>query len=93
MTDLGMEASEDELKQVLDYFSDKFKGEASKPLNMNSATSVELESVVALLRKEAAAWITYRTKNGPCKALEDLKKVPGLPFKKIDERRDHLVCF
>ena len=93
MADLGMEASEDELKQVLDYFSEKFKGEASKPLNMNSATSVELESVVALLRKEAAAWITYRAKNGPCKALEDLKKVPGLPFKKIDERRDHLVCF
>ena len=93
MTDLGMEASEDELKQVLDYFSDKFKGEASKPLNMNSATSVELESVVALLRKEAAAWIAYRTKNGPCKTLDDLKKVPGLPFKKIDERRDRLVCF
>jgi len=93
MADLGMEASEDELKQVLDYFSDQFKGEASKPLNLNSATSVELESVVALLRKEAAAWIAYRTKNGPCKALEDLKKVPGLPFKKIDERRDHLICF
>ena len=94
MADLGMEASEDELKQVLDYFSDQFKGEASKPLklNLNSATSVELESVVALLRKEAAAWIAYRTKHGPCKALEDLKKVPGFPFKKIDERRDH-VCF
>src|SRR5947209_18996623 len=93
MTDLGMEASEDELKQVLDYFSDKFKGEASKPLNLNSATSVELESVVALLRKEAAAWIAYRTKNGPCKALEDLQKVQGLQFTNIDERRDHLVCF
>jgi competence protein ComEA len=60
---------------------------------MNSATSIELESVAALLRKEAAAWIAYRTKNGPCKTLEDLKKVQGLPFKKIDERRDRLVCF
>jgi DNA uptake protein ComE-like DNA-binding protein len=60
MTDLGMEATDDELKQVLDYFSDKFKGEASKPLNLNSAASVELESIVTLLRKEAAAWIAYR---------------------------------
>jgi competence protein ComEA len=91
--DLGMEASEDELTQILDYFSDKFKGEASRPININSATSVELESVVSLLRKEAAAWIAYRMKNGPCKTLEDLKKVPGIPFKKIEERRDRLVCF
>jgi competence ComEA-like helix-hairpin-helix protein len=93
MVDLGMEATDEELKQVLDYFSDKFKGEASRPLNLNTATSVELESVVALLRKEAAAWIEYRKKNGPCKTLDDLKKVQGLPFKKIDERRDRLVCF
>src|SRR5207247_1091006 len=60
------------------------------------ATMMTLPAVaflLALLRKEAAAWIAYRTKNGPCKTLEDLKKVQGLPFKKIDERRDHLVCF
>ena len=93
MTDLGMEARDDELKQILDYLSENFKGEAQRPLNLNNATSVELESVVALLRKEAAAWIEYRTKNGPCKTLDDLKKVPGVPFKKIDERRDRLVCF
>jgi hypothetical protein len=91
MVDLGMTATDDELKQLLDYFSEHFKGEASKPINMNSATSIELESVAALLRKEAAAWIAYRAKN-PCKTLDDLKKVPGIPFKKIAERRDRLVC-
>lgn len=93
MIGLGMRASDDELKQILEYLSENLKGEAPKPINMNSATSVELESVAALLRKEAAAWIAYRNKNGPCKALDDLKKVPGVPFKKIDERRDRLVCF
>src|SRR5207244_10973134 len=41
MVDLGMEATDEELKQSLDYFSDQFKGEASKRLNLNSATSVE----------------------------------------------------
>jgi len=92
MVDLGMTATDDEVKQVLDYLAEYFKGEAPKPLNLNSASSVELESVVLLLRKEAAAWIAHREKN-PCKTLDDLKKVPGVPFKKIDDRRDRLVCF
>jgi competence protein ComEA len=92
MISLGVKASDDDLKQITDYLAENFKGEAAKPINLNSATSVELESVASLLRKEAAAWIAYRTKNGPCKALDDLKKVPGVPFKKIDERRDRLVC-
>jgi DNA uptake protein ComE-like DNA-binding protein len=48
--------------------------------------------VAGLLRKEAAAWIAYR-KKALCKSLDDFKKVPGVPFKKIDERRDRLVCF
>ena len=92
MTSLGAKASDDELKQITDYLAENFKGEVAKPINMNSASSVDLESVAGLLRKEAAAWIAYRTKHGPCKALDDLKKVPGVPFKKIDERRDRLVC-
>ena len=92
MVSLGAKGSDDELKQITDYLAENFKGEVAKPINMNSATSVDLESVAGLLRKEAAAWIAYRTKNGPCKTLDDLKKVPGVPFKKIDERRDRLVC-
>ena len=93
MVGLGARANAAELEQVTDYLATNFKGEAPKPLNMNSASSVELESVAALLRKEAALWIAYRNKNGPCKTLDDLKKVVGLPFKKIDECRDRLVCF
>ena len=93
MVGLGARANAAELEQVTDYLATNFKGEAPKPINMNSASSVELESVAALLRREAALWIAYRTKNGPCKSLDDLKKVVGLPFKKIDERRDRLVCF
>jgi competence protein ComEA len=93
MVGLGARASDAELEQITDYLATNFKGEAPKPINMNTASSVELESVAALLRKEAAIWIAYRNKNGPCKTLDDFKKVPGLPFKKIDERRDRLVCF
>ena len=93
MIGLGARATDAEFEQITDYLATNYKGEAPKPINMNSASSVELESVAGLLRKEAAIWIAYRNKNPPCKALDDLKKVPGLPFKKIDERRDRLVCF
>jgi competence protein ComEA len=93
MVSLGAKASDEELTTIVDYLSQNFKGEASKPINMNTASAIELESVASLLRKEAAAWIAYRIKNGPCKSLDDFKKVPGVPFKKIDERRDRLVCF
>jgi competence protein ComEA len=93
MRGLGAQGSDAEFTQITDYLAENFKGEAPKPINMNTASSVDLEAVASLLRKEAALWIAYRNKNGPCKSLDDLKKVEGLPFKKIDERRDRLVCF
>lgn len=88
----GALATDAELGQITDYLSENFKGEAPKPINMNTATPIDLEAVAGLLRKEAAIWVAYRAKT-PCKSLDDLKKVEGLPFKKIDERRDRLVCF
>jgi competence protein ComEA len=93
MVALGAKGSDEELAKVVDYLTEHFKGDALRPLNLNSATAIELESIAGLLRKEAAAWIAHRTKAGPCKSLDDLKKVPGVPFKKIDDRRDRLVCF
>ena len=93
MVDLGATGSDEELARVLDYLAEHFKGDAPRPLNLNTATAIELESIVGLLRKESAAWIAHRKTSGPYKSLDEFKKVPGVPFKKIDERRDRLVCF
>jgi len=92
MVPLGAKGSDAELAAVLDYLSANFKGDASKPINMNTAPAIDLESVAGLLRREAAALIAYRTKHGPCKTLPDLKKIPGVDFRKIERRRDRLVC-
>ena len=92
MVSLGAKGTDEELELVLEYLSTHFKGDAPKPLNLNRATAIELESVVGLLRKEAATWIEARAKT-PCTAVDDLKKVRGVDFKKIDQRRDRLVCF
>ena len=92
MVSLGAKGTDAELAEVLDYLSTHFKGEAPKPVNMNTAPAIDLESVAGLLRKEAAALIAYRTKHGPCKTLADLKKIPGVDYRKIERRRDRLVC-
>jgi hypothetical protein len=93
MVGLGAKATDEELVKVIDYLAENYKGEAAKPINMNTAPAVDLESVAGLLRKEAAIWIKYRNDVGPCKSLDDLKKVPGFPFAKVDKLRDRLVCF
>jgi competence protein ComEA len=86
----GAKGSDEDFKAILDYLATNFLGEASKPLNVNTATSVELESVLLLLRKEAAAVIAYREKNGLFKNVDDLKKVPGIDVKKIETQKDRL---
>ena len=93
MVGLGAKGTDEELAQVTAYLAENFKGEAPKPINLNTAPAVDLESVAGLLRKEAAIWIKYRNEQGPCKSIDDFKKVPGFPFKKVDTKRDRLVCF
>jgi competence protein ComEA len=92
MVAAGAQGTDKELATVFNYVSTQFPAEAQPPLNLNTAAAVELESVAGLLRKEAAALIAHREKNGPCKKLEDLKKVEGLDYKKIEARKEHLAC-
>lgn len=92
MLTLGAKGTDAELREVLDYLSTHFKGDAMAPLNLNRATSIELEAVVGMLRRESKVWMAARQKT-PCTALEDLKKVGGVDFSKIEKRRDRLVCF
>jgi competence protein ComEA len=92
MVAAGAKGTEQELATVLEYLTTQFPAQEQKALNLNTATAIELESVAGLLRKEAAALIAHREKNGPCKTLEDLKKVAGLDYKKIETRKARLAC-
>jgi competence protein ComEA len=92
MVGLGLKGTDEELNAALEYLATHFKGEAAAPLNLNRATPVQLQSVAGLLRSESAALVAHRAK-APCKTLDDLKGVAGLDFKKIEARRDRLVCF
>ena len=91
MQRFGARFSPEEVPIILDYLSTHFLGEALQPLNLNTATQIDLEAAGGLLRREAAAVIRYREQHGRFKTLDDLKQVPGLDFKKIESRRDAVV--
>ena len=89
----GAKGSDQDFATILDYLTTNFLGEAPRPLNINSAAQIDFESVLELLRREAGAIVAYREKHGAFKSVDDLKKVPGLDFKKIDSKRDRIVAF
>ena len=93
MIQRGAKGTDEEFGKILDYLSKHFLGEAARPLNINRATNVDLESIAGLTRKEAAAVLAWLDQIGICKSLDELKKVPGLDYKKIEARKDFLVCF
>lgn len=87
----GAKVSDEDFPIILEYLSTHFLGEAPQPLNLNTASQIDLEAAGGLLRREAAAVIQYRQKHGRFKTIDDLRKVPGLDFRKIDRRRDAMV--
>ena len=91
MAAMGATGTEAELEAVISYLTTNFGPEAPKPLNVNQATAVELESMLALTRRESAAFIQYRTDHGDFKSFDDLKKVPNVDMKKLEARKDRLV--
>jgi competence protein ComEA len=90
MIDAGAEGTPDQFKEILEYLVKNF-GPAAPTVNVNKASAADLESGLGLTAKEAAAIVKYRTDKGDFKAVDDLKKVPDLDFKKIEAQKARLV--
>jgi len=91
MAGRGMSVSDAEYNTVLEYLSTAFPAEAPKPLNINTASPIDMESALSLLHSQAVLIVAYRDKNGKFKSLDDLKKVPGLDFSKIEAKKDRIA--
>jgi competence protein ComEA len=91
MINLGAKGTEKDFATVLDYLSEHFPADAVQRININKCRAIDLESGLSLRRSEAAAIIEYRSKNGPFKSIEDLKKVPGVDAAKIEAKKDRLA--
>ena len=91
MVNMGAGGTDEQLNSILDYLATNFPPPPPKPVNINTATPVQLESSLVLLRTEAAAVIQYREKHGNFQSLDDLRKVPGLDFQKIEKEKSRIV--
>lgn len=91
MKAFGAGGSDDEFNAVLDYLATHFRGETVRPLDMNTAEAIDLDSVLQLLRRESRAVIEYRTKRGQFSSLDDLKGLDPAIFKKIEAKKDRIV--
>lgn len=60
-------------------------------VNLNSATQAQLESVKGIGPAKARAIIDYRSKMGPFRSVDDLKKVTGFGPKSVAKMRSELT--
>ena len=91
MASRGMTLSDTDYATVLTYLSTAFPADAVPPLNINKAEGIDIESALGLLRSQAALIVAYRDKHGNFKSLDDLKKVPGLDFSKLEAKKDRIA--
>jgi competence protein ComEA len=91
MATYGLRASDDDLRLVTDYLAKAFPGEPIQKLNLNTASAIQLESALSLKRSESALVIEYRAKNGNFKSLDDVKKIPGIPFAKFEAKKSRII--
>ena len=91
MKAFGAAGSDEEFAAVLEYLAMHFKGDTVRPLDMNTAESIDLESVLQLLRRESRAVRRVPRKRGQLASLDDLKGLDPAIFKKIEARKDRIV--
>lgn len=91
MKAFGAAGADEEFAAVLEYLAEHFKGDTVRPLDMNTAEAIDLESVLQLLRRESRAVIDYRSKRGQFASLDDLKGLDPAIFKKIEAKKDRIV--
>jgi competence ComEA-like helix-hairpin-helix protein len=60
-------------------------------VNINTASEQDLIRIAELSAIEAAAIVEYRTHDGQFHSFDDLKKIPGLDPRRLEERADRLT--
>jgi competence protein ComEA len=83
----GALGSKDEFKQIGSYLARYFGPE----VNVNQAAAKELSEQLEITSAEAESLVKYRQAQGNFKTVNDLKKVSGLDFKKIEPLKQRIV--
>ena len=66
-------------------------GEDVQLININTATTKELEQLDRIGPAKAVKIVQYREKNGPFERPEDVMKVPGIGTKTFESNKDRIT--
>ena len=81
MVDMGAVLSDEERTVIIDYLTKNFGR-----ISVNTARAEEIEGFLHLSTKDAKAIVSYRSEHGPFQSLDELKKVPDIDLKILEER-------
>jgi competence protein ComEA len=87
MVSRGAEGSDADVNAVISYLSRNF----GKPVNINTATTKEIETGLSFTAAQSDQLVRYRTDNGPFKTFEDLSKVPGIDAQLLEEQKKNIL--
>jgi len=87
MVTKGADGSDADFETIISYLAKCF----GPSVNVNMAGADDLSKQLELSPNESDAIVQYRGSNGMFKAVDDLKKVPGLDFGKIEPVRYRLT--
>src|SRR5262249_2700045 len=83
----GAKGSDENMVAVLEYLTSNFG-----KVNVNTATTQDLQKELGLSEAEARAIVAYRDQNGKIKDFDQLSKVEGANSEKLREKR-MLIAF
>ena len=86
MVDHGAKGTKEQLAGIMRHLARNFTR-----VNVNVATAAEIAPVLEVNESLAQSIVDYRAKHGEFTALDDLKKVPGIPAAKLDARRERIA--
>ena len=91
MVGFGMKSSQTDLAIVAEFLAKHYPADAMPPINVNTATAIELESRFSMKRSQSSAFLAHREKVGKFKTFADLKKAPGIDPEKVDAKKTQIV--
>lgn len=90
MVSRGATGTPEELATIVNYLAKNFPDVAVK-VNVNKASSMDMQTGLGLTAAEGDAIVKYRTDHGDFKDFDSLTKVPGVDAAKLTAKKDSIV--